>query len=250
MGEHTRGVGHDLRTCPFMSPEERTRRNSERRVRSAERTAAAAARRAAQVAANIASDIARSSGTLGNISVDSPRHWSQRKQQVKLVNPNAYAVCVFWCYRVQGNNTNDPWKMFTTVISELGGSTTLLFTRNHNLKVVPIEEITSNDPTNVAEMFEVDLLDGANYFDNAREDREFIYNIPSKAYTPSLDPLTMWKNAGLKSMYLLKELIRLGARDNDTYDVILDLVQDINLPEFTEMDKEQAGIPSAFTNLT
>ena len=234
-----------------MSPEERTRRNSERRVRSAERTAAAAARRAAQVAANIASDIARSSGTLDNISVDSPSHWSQRKQQVKLVNPNAYAVCVFWCYRLLPELTSDePWKMFTTVISELGGSTTLLFTRNHNLKVVPIEEITSNDPTNVAEMFEVDLLDGANYFDRTSGPIEFIYNIPSKAYTPSLDPLTMWKNAGLKSMYLLKELIRLGARDNDTYDVILDLVQDINLPEFTEMDKEQAGIPSAFTNLT
>ena len=60
----------------------------------------------------------------------------------------------------------------------------------------------------------------------------------------------MWKNASLKSMYLLKELIRLGADKNDTYGMILDLIQDIKLPDFTEMDKEIAGVPSTFTNLT
>ena len=62
--------------------------------------------------------------------------------------------------------------------------------------------------------------------------------------------LEKWREAALKGDYLLKQLIRLGIGENETYEPIIDLHQDIILPEHTESDKEIAGIPSVFTNIT
>ena len=59
-----------------------------------------------------------------------------------------------------------------------------------------------------------------------------------------------WKKAALKSRYLLEQLVRLGAKNNENYEPILDLVEDIEFPEVSESEKEDAGIPSVFTNYT
>ena len=59
-----------------------------------------------------------------------------------------------------------------------------------------------------------------------------------------------WKKAALKSRYLLEQLVRLGAKNNENYEPILDLLEDIEFPEVSESDKEDAGIPSVFTNYT
>ena len=66
----------------------------------------------------------------------------------------------------------------------------------------------------------------------------------------TLQELEMWKKTALKCDFLLKELKRLGCEEHDTYGCILDLHQDIEIPNHTERDKDIAGIPSAFTNLT
>ena len=226
---HCGEQGHNIRTCPNMSSEERQRRENERLARNQ--------RRQQLISQN-------------NLPGD-------KKQKVRIENPNTYPVCVFWRFTVH----SDPppqWIMFSMVIPELGGVTNLTFSRHHDLKVVPLEDITSDNPTNIDSLFEVCILNGPNFFDNTSpvdssqyvDEINYFYMIERKEYIPRLDPLTMWKNASLKSMYLLKELIRFGADKNDTYGMILDLVQDIKLPEFTEMDKEIAGVPSTFTNLT
>lgn len=226
---HCGEQGHNIRTCPNMSTEERQRREDERRNRHSQRQ------------------------TLSQI-ITLP---GEKKQKVRLENPNTYPVCVFWRF----NNLSVPppqWNMFSMVIPELGGVTNLTFSRHHNLKVVPLEEINSDNPTNIENMFETCELNGPNFFDNTLpidssqyvDEINYLYTIERKEYTSRLDPLTMWKNASLKSMFLLKELIRFGADKNDTYGMILDLVQDIELPQFTELDKESAGVPSTFTNIT
>ena len=226
---HCGEQGHNIRTCPNMSSEERQRREDERLARNQ--------RRQQLISQN-------------NLPGD-------KKQKVRIENPNTYPVCVFWRFTIH----SDPppqWHMFSIVIPEFGGVTNLTFSRHHDLKVVPLEEITSDNPTNIDSLFEVCILNGPNFFDNTSpvdssqyvDEINYFYMIERKEYTPRLDPLTMWKNASLKSMYLLKELIRFGADKNDTYGMILDLVKDIKLPDFTEMDKEIAGVPSTFTNLT
>ena len=64
---------------------------------------------------------------------------------------------------------------------------------------------------------------------------------------PDIEP---WKTAALKSRYLLEQLVRLGAKNNENYEPILDLLEDIEFPEVSESDKDDAGIPSVFTNYT
>jgi hypothetical protein len=62
--------------------------------------------------------------------------------------------------------------------------------------------------------------------------------------------LDQWKEAALKSQFLLKELSRLGAGNNANYEAIMDMVQDIGFPEHGEQDKERAGVTSEFTNVS
>lgn len=65
--------------------------------------------------------------------------------------------------------------------------------------------------------------------------------------------LSQWKNGAIKMNYLLHQLIRMGATNEDKYPnlaPIIDLVQDIKIPDMSERDKEVAGVPSVFTNMT
>jgi hypothetical protein len=59
-----------------------------------------------------------------------------------------------------------------------------------------------------------------------------------------------WKEAALKSQYLLEQLKRLGVANNPNYEPIIDLVQDIEFPEHSEQDKELAGVTSGLTNVS
>ena len=61
--------------------------------------------------------------------------------------------------------------------------------------------------------------------------------------------IDQWKRYGLKSMYLLQQIIKLGGMNYDNLAPILDMVQDIETPAHDEADKERAGIPSALTNV-
>ena len=62
--------------------------------------------------------------------------------------------------------------------------------------------------------------------------------------------IDQWKRYGLKSMYLLQQIIKLGGMNYDNLAPILDMVQDIETPAHSEADKERAGIPSTLTNVS
>jgi len=65
-----------------------------------------------------------------------------------------------------------------------------------------------------------------------------------------LSELNRWKFNALKLDFLLKEVIKLGGKNYDNLEPILDLHQDIQLNDHNEFEKERSGIPSTFTNLT
>ena len=65
-----------------------------------------------------------------------------------------------------------------------------------------------------------------------------------------LSELNRWKFNALKLDYLIREMIKLGAKNNETLDVVLDLHEDITLDEVSEWYKDIAGVPSKFTNIT
>lgn len=65
-----------------------------------------------------------------------------------------------------------------------------------------------------------------------------------------LSELNRWKFNALKLDYLIREMIKLGAKNNETLDVVLDLHEDITLDSVSEWYKDIAGVPSKFTNIT
>ena len=65
-----------------------------------------------------------------------------------------------------------------------------------------------------------------------------------------LSELNKWKFNALKLDYLIKEIIKLGGMNYDSLEPILDLHQDIQLDYHDEYEKDRAGIPSAFSNVT
>ena len=61
-----------------------------------------------------------------------------------------------------------------------------------------------------------------------------------------------WKNAAVRFNYLMNELRKLGAADEERFPMfaaIMDLQQDIDLPTITEEDKHHANVPSVYTGL-
>ena len=74
--------------------------------------------------------------------------------------------------------------------------------------------------------------------------------INTYTYAPPKSELERWKEVGLKSHYLLQQLIKLGGMKYPNMEPMLDMVQDISVPPHTEHDKERAGIPSGLTNIT
>lgn len=65
-----------------------------------------------------------------------------------------------------------------------------------------------------------------------------------------LSELNKWKFNSLKLDFLLKELIKLGGKNYENLEPILDLHQDIRLDNHTEFEKDRSGIPSSLTNIT
>ena len=75
----------------------------------------------------------------------------------------------------------------------------------------------------------------------------------SKIYIDEKDELSelnRWKFNSLKLDFLVKEVIKLGGKNNDILESVLDLHDDIKLDSCSEWLKDIAGVPSTFTNIT
>ena len=73
--------------------------------------------------------------------------------------------------------------------------------------------------------------------EDVKKIKEAVYN-PDEGLYARLRELEQWKECGLKSLFLLKELERMGATKYDNLEPLMDMVQDIELPPHTEFDKE------------
>jgi len=65
-----------------------------------------------------------------------------------------------------------------------------------------------------------------------------------------LSEMNRWKFNALKLDFLIKQVIQLGGKNNDVLESVLDLHQDITLDDVSEIEKDYAGIPSSYTNIT
>mgnify|MGYP000551269793 CR=1 FL=1 len=159
----------------------------------------------------------------------------------RIHNNNPYSVYLYWS--IVGSDTV---KYFRWV--EDGTDFAFLSISNHRIMAIPTSEFTFT-PTqgSVIKLSESDYFIAGDFNVDDFEDGH-IHII--KEYVKSKTELELWKECGLKSLFLLKEIERMGGKKNPNIEPILDMVQDITLPPHTEMDKELAGVPSIFTNLT
>ena len=66
----------------------------------------------------------------------------------------------------------------------------------------------------------------------------------------NLSELNKWKFNALKLDFLIREVIKLGGKNNDLLECVLDLHDDIKMDSVNDWLKDIAGIPSTFTNIT
>ena len=163
------------------------------------------------------------------------------RKTYKIFNNNNYPVYTYWS-NIGADNIKfiQYTSEFSDAIIKALPKHRLVFIPATEFRVPPVQGSSIN-------------LSQCNYFiagDFKLEDFEDLTIHLIKEYQRPKTDLEQWKECGLKSLFLLKELERMGAKKHDNLEPILDMVQDIKLPEHTEMDKEQAGIPSTFTNVT
>jgi len=122
----------------------------------------------------------------------------------------------------------------------------------HTLAVIPFFEICNGSPNSPPRLdipLNTALPYNAMFFKRLHDyDGEII--LINERYIRPKTEIEKWKECALKSKYLLDQLIKLGGMDNDNFEPILDMVQDIQIPKHDELDKERSGIPSSLTNIT
>lgn len=169
------------------------------------------------------------------------QHQRQQRKEIKVFNNNPYNIVIFW--RVDNSST-----LKLLCIIEAFQEQIITFGKIIQMVVIPLDEFTiepTDDTLLLYSSHKYIVIDEFNSDDYLTTEK-VIY----KEYKQSKSELDQWKECGLKSLYLLHQLERLGAKQNPNYEVILDMVQDIPLPTHTDMDKERAGVPSVFTNIT
>ena len=215
---HCHQTGHDRRTCPC--PEMVERRRVERQARQ---------------------NRLRQQQQQQQQQQHQQQHQQQQRKEIKVFNNNPYNIVIFW--RVDNSST----LKFLCII-EAFKEQIITFGKIIQMVVIPLDEFIT-EPTDATllsysshKYLVIDEFNSDDYLTTEK----IIY----KEYKQSKSELDQWKECGLKSLYLLHQLERLGAKQNPNYEVILDMVQDIPLPTHTDMDKERAGVPSIFTNIT
>lgn len=219
---HCRQPGHNIQTC--ISPgatEERERRTRAR----------------------------------GSVRRPTPPQTSPTLNRYTIYNDNIYPIAVFWYSKNDADkNLKEICKIQEFGQRNIDASLTI------NIVSFPVEELNkmgldSNTGEPIPIPVNIKLGDYPNLFITGDTDlselnqstKEIIF---FKEYQMEKSELEQWKECGLKSIFLLKEIERLGGKKVENLEPIIDMVQDIVIPIHSEIDKEIAGVPSTLTNIS
>lgn len=226
---HCGTTGHDRRTCPGLQ---------------AHRERVALAR---QEQARVRQEQAR-------VRLEEQRRQAElNKRSVEITNSTEYAIAVYW-----SNQQNMP--LHQSKFKYLGvlnpwDVRKFKFYSQQRVVAFPVLSYDLQNEMNIPEEnFEL-FLDAYISDLEGVERRNLpplhpINIVTPMNYKPPKTELEQWKEAAFKSLYLLKELERMGASKNENLAPMIDMIQDINIPTHTQHDKEFAGVPSTLTNIT
>ena len=220
---HCRQEGHNRSTCPGL--EDQRRLSQERRIQ---------ARQEAYRAEQAKSEL----------------------KNIQFHNPTQHIMLIFWSNKLDVRTEDSDYRFLATM--PVRCDTILRFNRRHKFIAIPIEEFET-PPIELNELIQTPIRQTIFHDQHVKDVLEFSEQTNEqplviindiKDYKPPKNELDRWKETAFKSLFLLTELKRMGASNNENLAPMIDMIEDITLPPHTELDKELAGVPSAFTNVT
>ena len=177
-------------------------------------------------------------------------------KNIQFHNPTQHIMLIFWSNQLDKRTEESEYRFLATL--PVHADTILRFNIRHKFIAIPIEEFDT-PPAELNELIQTPIRqtifhdqhvkDVLEFFEQTNEQPLIIIN-DIKDYKPPKNELDKWKETAFKSLFLLTELKRMGASNNENLAPMIDMIEDISLPPHTELDKELAGVPSAFTNVT
>ena len=247
---HCRQTGHNIRTCPQRAVTDTSPTSPVSRETS---------RPSVEIRAH-REPVAR--GTSGNFVTE-----------ILLENPNNYEVDIYT--RRDSDPESQGLYTFTYSLDRVDQVSILILNADTSIIAAPKTSRTDMFPlSDSLDFSDILLFTGeiGNYFEEGhmnldkvyefneelgmnccivtREGLGFVMDKYEPHYYRDSRNIDQWKRYGLKSMYLLQQIIKLGGMNYDNLAPILDMVQDIETPAHSEADKERAGIPSTLTNVS
>ena len=186
-----------------------------------------------------------------------------KKTKYEVANTIEYEIVMYWGM-IEG-----PILTLSRFMYCAGHSTTKIkcIKNKHRIVAIPFLEVceaNTPDAKKTINIPESGIIPYQTVFDMEMKDFDGTNIVIDSDYKPPKTEMDEWKEFGLKSNYLLKEIQKMtttNKKDEDgeiiyhkkyeNIDVFLKMIQDIPTPHTcTEADKEKAGVPSALTNIT
>ena len=219
---HCGECGHNYRGCPTMDPEEKKKKIQELKDKKEQ---AARRRRGVQQ------------------RFEAQRRVEQRVSY-SVENKNDYEVTLYW-----GLNEGNLLKRFMYLAPFTTASFKCL-KNEHQILIVPTLDVILDHGVEAKKDIDIQTYNKNISFHIQMKDYPDTNIILQQEIKPQKTELDQWKEAGLKSHYLLEQVIKMGGKKYDNLEPMLDMVQDINIPEHSDHDRELAGVPSKLTNIT
>ncbi len=227
-------VGHNYKTCPDLSQEERERLIQENKKKKEDTRKRKEERRKNEIS------------------------WVK----MEVSNLNEYEIVVYSGFKSGIGSVGSDDLRFITIIGSYGSTPIRVVKNIHRVAAFPIFEVINSDG-GVESVIQGDSIsDKVKIFDVYLADySEENIVIPKTEYTPPKTELEQWKEFGLKNNFILKEIeklstyvdkdgVRVAHEKYDTIGPLIEMVQDIKDPKCSDIDREFAGIPSRLTNIT
>jgi hypothetical protein len=223
---HCKLPGHNYKTCPTISSEElqeKIQKNKDKKILQAQYREQ-------------------------RIRIQRQRQIEQENNRIfsyEILNPCEHELVLYW-----GDETRTYIQRFAYVGSH--SSHTFDARKKCRIIVIPFLEVCDNSPDAIGRITlnSDKTVPYTTLYDEYLKDIDYTTILIEKHYTPPKTEIEKWKECALKSKYLLDQIIMLGGKKYENLEPILDMVQDIVVPETTELDKEIAGVPSTLTNVT
>lgn len=186
-------------------------------------------------------------------------HDVHKTQNYTFMNNNMYEVVVYWAFsNIPENDNKARDKFIRTIYIAPMEQKVIPLSKLYRIAIFPVLEVPHQ--TTVTDARKIITID-ENYNNLFRLlDIELIHYPDTvwevkREYNPPKTEIEQWKEFGLKSHYLLKEMEKMTGGGKckmyENLEPFMDMIQDIPLPRnITEADKEKAGVPSALTNIT